>query len=30
MHPGKEPLDYALGDDLDATQAGDFGWIEEV
>jgi len=30
MHSGKEPLNHALGDDLDAAQAGDFGRIEQV
>ena len=30
MQPGQEPLNDALGDDLDATEVRDFGRIEQV
>jgi hypothetical protein len=30
VHSGQEPLNHALGDDLDPAEAGDFGRIEQV
>ena len=30
VHAGEEPFNHSFGDDLDTTQASDFGRIEKI